>query len=118
MALSRLKHGFESQLKRHLEPRELASRHPESRLGPPIGGMPEDEYDSYAARLASMVVAGPTDDLLLKYLHHVEVYDMRLAANFDPERTRNVVAAIRALVRRTPSHEGRGFPGCGGSSTA
>ena len=63
----------------------------------PIGDCPEDEYESYAGQLASMVQASATDEQILKYLEWAEVEHMGLGQHFDRNRGKTVIAAIRAL---------------------
>jgi hypothetical protein len=63
----------------------------------PISGCPEDEYESYARKIAAMVRDGTTDEQLLKYLERAEVENMGLSHPFDVDRGNRVVAALRAV---------------------
>lgn len=63
----------------------------------PIGGCPDDEYDSYAGHLTGMVHGGATDQELLKYFEWAEVEQMGLGPPFDRVRAERVIAAIRNL---------------------
>jgi hypothetical protein len=63
----------------------------------PIGGCPEDEYYTYADRLASMLHRGASDDDLMRYLEWAEGEDIGLGSPFNAERGRKVVAALRTL---------------------
>jgi hypothetical protein len=71
----------------------------------PIGGCPDDEYDRYAKRIASMLREGASDAELAGYLNWVETNLMGLfVGNIDErnadtrvaERLRSVVLAIGA----------------------
>jgi hypothetical protein len=62
----------------------------------PIGGCPADEYDGYVGTIAAMVRDNATDEVLTKYLEWAESVHMGLG-RFDPERTRTIIASIRAL---------------------
>ena len=63
----------------------------------PIGGCPEDEYDSYMGRIASMIRTGLSDADLLAYLEWAEVEHMGLGGPFNRDRGLRVVAALRGL---------------------
>jgi hypothetical protein len=63
----------------------------------PIGGCPEDEYETYAGKIAAMVQDGATDEQLLKYLEWAEVENMGLSHPFDAVRGNRVIAAIRTI---------------------
>ena len=63
----------------------------------PIGGCPEDEYDTYVDRIVAMLRDGATDDQLLAYLEWAEVENMGLGQPFDRKRALKVVRAIRGL---------------------
>lgn len=63
----------------------------------PIGGCPEDEYDTYVHRIVAMLRDGATDDELMAYLEWAEVENMGLGAPFDRERALKVIGAIRDL---------------------
>lgn len=63
----------------------------------PIGGSPEDEYDTYVHRIVAMLRGGATDDQLMAYLEWVEVENIGLGAPFDRERALKVIGAIRGL---------------------
>lgn len=63
----------------------------------PIGGCPEDEYDTYVGKLAAMMREHATDEQLLGYLKWAEVEHIGLGHPFDRERGMKVVAALRAL---------------------
>lgn len=61
------------------------------------GDTPEDEYDSYAQQIASLMKRNASDAQLLTFLEQVECDQMGLGRPFDRERGQLVVAAIRAL---------------------
>lgn len=63
----------------------------------PIGGCPEDEYDSYGAAIAAMIKDDVTDTQLLDYLAWAEVEHMDLGRPFNLGRAKKVITAIRAL---------------------
>jgi hypothetical protein len=63
----------------------------------PIGDCPENEYDTYAHRLASMIHHDATDDDLMRYLEDAEVHIIGLGPPFDIERGRRVISALRLL---------------------
>ena len=63
----------------------------------PIGGCPEDEYDSYVGTLAAMIRNQASDDDLLQYLKWAEYEHMGIET-FDAERARKVIAFIRKLA--------------------
>jgi len=62
----------------------------------PIGGCPEDEYDSYVGTLTAMIREKASDDDLLQYLKWVESDYIGLGT-FDAERARKVIASLRRL---------------------
>ncbi|MCW5772640.1 MAG: hypothetical protein KIT16_13440 [Rhodospirillaceae bacterium] len=63
----------------------------------PIGGCPEDEYDTYVHRIVAMLRDGATDDELVAYLEWAEAENMGLGRPFDRVRAVKVIAAIRGL---------------------
>lgn len=63
----------------------------------PIEDCPEDEYDTYADKLASMIIHGAEDNELMRYLESAEVEYIGLGPSFDLERGHRVVAALRLL---------------------
>jgi hypothetical protein len=63
----------------------------------PIGGCPDDEYETYAAKVAAMLLQIASDDAIMKYLVWAEVENMGLA-QFNSDRARKAIAAIRGLV--------------------
>jgi hypothetical protein len=63
----------------------------------PIGGCPDDEYDGYVGKLASMIRDGASDDEMLAYLKWAEVEHMGLGEPFDHQRGMRVLRALRAL---------------------
>ena len=64
----------------------------------PIGGCPEDEYDSYMGKIAALIRDKASDEDLLAYLKWAEVENMGLpASRFDRTRGLKVVAALRAI---------------------
>jgi hemerythrin superfamily protein len=65
----------------------------------PIGGCPEDEYDSYMGKIASLLRDHASDEEMLAYFKWVEVENMGLGseAQFDPERILKVIAALGKL---------------------
>jgi hypothetical protein len=69
----------------------------------PIGGCPEDEYQSYAGHVAGMVLQGTTDEELLNYLEWAEVEHMG-GARLDRRRAERVIAAVRGLNPSDPSN--------------
>ena len=62
----------------------------------PIGGCPDDEYDSYVGKVASLVRSGASDDVLRQYLRWSETEHMGLSEP-DPLRLDRTLNAIRAL---------------------
>lgn len=62
----------------------------------PIGGCPDDEYETYAGKVAAMVLQGAGDDDILRYMEWAEVENMGFA-QFQSDRARKAIAAIRAL---------------------
>ncbi len=63
----------------------------------PIGGCPEDEYETYAAKVAAMFLQDASDDAIMQYLEWAAVENMGLA-QFNSDRARKAIAAIRRLV--------------------
>jgi hypothetical protein len=69
----------------------------------PIGVMsldpdwPDDEYQGYAGKLATMLRAHATDEEFMSYLEWAEIENMGLASPFDRGRAQRVIAALRAL---------------------
>jgi len=63
----------------------------------PIGDCPEDEYETYAGKVAAMIRDRASDEQLLSYLKWAEVENMGLGSPFDQERGQRVVAALRRL---------------------
>lgn len=62
----------------------------------PIGcNCPEDEYDSYCGKVASMVRTEASDQELFDYLNWAETKNMGLPG--DPDRLHRVIALIREL---------------------
>ena len=65
------------------------------------GGGPEDEYESYRDKLASMISAHATDEELAAYLEWAASEEMGLGTPTDAELGKKtlirVIAAIRAL---------------------
>jgi len=62
----------------------------------PIGGCPDDEYEGYAGKLASMIRSGASDNEMLAYLKWAEVEHMGFG-RFDLERGKRVLKGLRAL---------------------
>jgi hypothetical protein len=60
------------------------------------GDCPEDEYSSYAKKIATMVLEGADDHAIMRYLERSERYDIGLG-RFDHKRASQVVLAIRSL---------------------
>ena len=58
---------------------------------------PDDEYERYAGKLASMLSNGSSDEELLAYLKWAEVENMALSPPFDSSRGIRVVKALRGL---------------------
>jgi hypothetical protein len=65
----------------------------------PIGGCPENEYDTYAARVMSLLLEGKSDEDIEKYLEWVETVHMGLNGPVDRERLKRTTAAVRAAER-------------------
>jgi len=63
----------------------------------PIGGCPEDEYDAYMGKIASMIRDNASDDELLAYLEWAEVEHIGRGQPFDRQRGLKVIAALRTL---------------------
>lgn len=63
----------------------------------PIGvdGLPDDEYDTDAGKVAAMLRNGASDRELAEYLHWAETVHMGLEGN--ERRLARVVAAIRSI---------------------
>jgi hypothetical protein len=62
----------------------------------PIGGCPEDEYDTYAGKLAAMIRDKASDEDLTRYLEWAEAEHMGFG-KFNSERGRKVVQSLRNL---------------------
>jgi len=64
----------------------------------PIGGCPEDEYDTYVGKVAAMLREGTTDSDLITYLRWVELEYMSISrrANLD-DRLQRTVLELRAV---------------------
>ncbi|MCA6114343.1 hypothetical protein J6524_05285 [Bradyrhizobium sp. WSM 1738] len=60
------------------------------------GDCPEDEYNSYALKIAGMVLQGADDHAIMRYLERSERHDIGLGS-FDHNRASQVIAAIRTL---------------------
>jgi hypothetical protein len=60
-------------------------------------GQPDDEYDQYAHRIASMLASGKSDAELIAYLEWAEIENMGLSGPFDPSSVRDVIASLRTL---------------------
>jgi hypothetical protein len=69
----------------------------------PIGVMmldpkwPDDEYQGYAGKLATMLRAKAPDEEFMSYLKWAENENMGLSSPFDVQRGQRVIAALRAL---------------------
>ena len=69
----------------------------------PIGVMtldpewPDDEYQGYAGKLATMLRAGATDEEFMNYLEWAEIKNMGLSQPFDRQRAQRIIAALRTL---------------------
>ena len=62
----------------------------------PIPGCPDGEYETYAAKVAAMVLQSGSDDDIARYLEWAEVENMGFD-QFNSDRARKAIAAIRAL---------------------
>jgi hypothetical protein len=69
----------------------------------PIGGCPEDEYDTYAGKLAAMIRDKASDEDLTRYLEWAEAEHMGFS-RFDTERGRKVVKSLRDLGPAPDTH--------------
>ena len=65
----------------------------------PIGGCPEDEYEGYAGRIASMLKSDAPEEDILKYLEWAEVENIGIGPPFDRERAERTISALRALTK-------------------
>lgn len=65
----------------------------------PIGGCPQNEYDTYAARIMALLLEDKSDEAIENYLEWVETVYMGLNGPIDRERLKRTVAAIRAVER-------------------
>jgi hypothetical protein len=65
----------------------------------PIGGCPDDEYESYAGQITAMMRDNASDDALVQYLKWAELEHMGLPPPFDATRAHRVVATLRNLGR-------------------
>jgi len=64
----------------------------------PIGGCPEDEYDTYVGKVAAMIREGTSDKDLIDYLRWVEIEYMCISPRPDLEqRLLKTVAQLRAV---------------------
>ncbi len=64
----------------------------------PIGGCPEDEYDTYVGKVAAMIREGTTDAELVAYLRWVELEYMGISLRDDlDDRLQFAVSEIRAI---------------------
>ena len=66
----------------------------------PIGGCPDDEYETYAVMIAAMLLQDASDDAIMEYLEWAAVENMGLA-QFNSDRARNAIAVIRRLAPGT-----------------
>jgi hypothetical protein len=64
---------------------------------PIAGGVPEDEYESYAGPIATLLLKGASDSELAAYLDRAETESMGLGGSLPSDRFRVVIAALRAL---------------------
>lgn len=64
----------------------------------PIGGCPDDEYDSYLGKVAAMLRENASDDELVAYFKWAEIEHMSLGSEeqFNRERILSVIAALRS----------------------
>lgn len=60
-------------------------------------GCPEDEYDTYASKIAATIRDGADDNELMRYLERAEVKYIGLGPPFDAARGRKVAPALRLL---------------------
>ena len=66
----------------------------------PIGcGVPEDEYESFAEPVATLLLTGGTDAQIVAFLENAETEIIGLSGPFPPERFGRVIAALRALKK-------------------
>jgi hypothetical protein len=64
----------------------------------PIGcGVPEDEYESYAGPLATLLLKGAPDEEVAAYLYQVETETMGLNPVLPPDKFKSVIVALKAL---------------------
>lgn len=65
----------------------------------PIGGCPEDEYDGYMGKIASMLRDNASDEEMLAYFKWAEVENMGLGSEdqFNRDRILGVIAALRKV---------------------
>jgi hypothetical protein len=59
--------------------------------------VPEDEYESYARPLATMLLANAPDAKLIAHLEWAEMESIGLGGPFSLERAEKVIATLRAL---------------------
>jgi hypothetical protein len=64
---------------------------------PILADVPEDEYDQYADRLASLLLRGATDGELTAYFEWAEIENMGLGGPFALDRASKVISLLRAL---------------------
>lgn len=65
----------------------------------PIGDCPENEYDTYAARVMALILEDRSDEAIENYLEWVETQYMGLREPVDRDRLKRTVAAIRAAEK-------------------
>jgi len=65
----------------------------------PIGGCPEDEYDGYMGKIASMLRDSASDEEILAYFKWAEVENMGLGpeGQFNRDRILSVIVALRKI---------------------
>ena len=63
----------------------------------PIVDCPEDEYEGYVGRLATLLRTRATDEEIMKFLEWAEIEQIGLSPPFDWKRGKKVIAALRAL---------------------
>jgi hypothetical protein len=64
----------------------------------PIGGCPEDEYDDYVGKVATMLRDAASDEEFIAYLRWSETVRMGISPRHDLEvRLRKVVDRLRAI---------------------
>jgi hypothetical protein len=65
----------------------------------PIGGCPQDEYDGYMGKIASMLRDNASDEEILAYFKWAEVENMGLGSEgqFNRDRILSVIVALRKI---------------------